>query len=178
VLHFRLHNVRIATRKKLAQFALHWARNEGDWPTLAEHIRRGGIITPEMREFVADVLDSKVIKPQGTISTMGANSIKMKRVRAVFDEMKAGKSKTAAIRAVAERLGLEESTVRRNFATHASHLKKFETWAESIFDSVKKSEENTIKEIEMGKWPAILDRYQVRATQEHFVASILSEIGP
>ena len=41
---------------------------EGHWSLLAGHIRRGGRITPQMRPFLADVLDGKQKRPKKKIS--------------------------------------------------------------------------------------------------------------
>jgi hypothetical protein len=41
---------------------------EGNWSLLAGHIRHGGRITPQMRPFLADVLDGKRKRPKKKIS--------------------------------------------------------------------------------------------------------------
>jgi hypothetical protein len=41
---------------------------KGDWSLLAGHIRHGGRITPQMRPFLADVLDGKRKRPNKKIS--------------------------------------------------------------------------------------------------------------
>ncbi|HMF25399.1 MAG TPA: hypothetical protein VKG24_25190 [Pseudolabrys sp.] len=41
---------------------------EGDWAPLAKYIREGGRITPQMRTFLADVLDGTLRRPAKKIS--------------------------------------------------------------------------------------------------------------
>jgi hypothetical protein len=41
---------------------------KGDWAPLAKHIRGGGRVTPQMRPFLADVLDGAVTRPNKKIS--------------------------------------------------------------------------------------------------------------
>jgi hypothetical protein len=41
---------------------------KGDWSLFAGHIRHGGRITPQMRQFLADVLDGKRKRPKKKIS--------------------------------------------------------------------------------------------------------------
>ena len=48
--------------------ALREAQDEGKWSFLAGHIRHGGRITPQMRQFLADVLDGKRKRPRKKIS--------------------------------------------------------------------------------------------------------------
>jgi hypothetical protein len=105
--------VRNFVRRHNADTSLYWARNEGDWSALADHIRQGGLITPEMKVFFADILDKKIAPPVGTAFTLANNRIKHKRVKAVVEEMESGISETAAIAIVAEREGVDTSTIRR-----------------------------------------------------------------
>ena len=41
---------------------------EGDWALMAEYIREGGRLTSEMRPFLADVLDGRIVRPAKKIS--------------------------------------------------------------------------------------------------------------
>jgi hypothetical protein len=41
---------------------------KGDWAPMAEYIREGGRLTPQMRPFLADVLDGRIVRPAKKIS--------------------------------------------------------------------------------------------------------------
>jgi hypothetical protein len=55
------------TKRQARDDALRYAL-EGDWTLMAEYIREGGRLTPEMRPFLADVLDGTRVRPAKKIS--------------------------------------------------------------------------------------------------------------
>jgi hypothetical protein len=177
-LYFFHRHLEMRRRKEAAEDALYWARSEGDWSALAEHLRLGGLLTPEMRGFVADVLDCKIGKPRGTVSAAKKNRHFAQRARAVVAEMERGKSKTAAIQVVANSLGVDEKTVRRSWDTLKNDS------GNAYFAIIEKELERAVvasvglateEMLALGKTSAILAgvftkprRYiGARATQEH-----------
>jgi hypothetical protein len=54
-------------KQRMRDDALRYAF-EGDWAPMAEYIREGGRVTPQMRPFLADVLDGRIVRPAKKIS--------------------------------------------------------------------------------------------------------------
>jgi hypothetical protein len=52
----------ICVKRKWREDALRYAV-EGDWSPMAEYIRDGGLITPQTRSLLADILDGKIARP-------------------------------------------------------------------------------------------------------------------
>jgi hypothetical protein len=164
-----LHKVRIRWRELAAKESLYWARNEGDWGSLADHIRSGGLITSEMRPFIADVLDRKIAPPVGTAAAASTARLRRRRYHAVLEVMKSGKSETAAIAIVAEQEGMDASTVRRNVKrckdegvpTAIAHANDLVRVVGEIIDTAK-------KEFKQGSYPKAFMRYNLSSQEDCF----------
>jgi hypothetical protein len=169
MLHLMVYRFHLWTRKSLAEAALYWARSEADWPALAEHIRQGGLVTPDILRFVCDILDGTVdAKPQGTVATQRKQRERVRRTSRVIEEMGRGKSKTAAICAVAAVHGIDESTVRRDVATYYSHNKKVDALAHELKAVLNLMRKLALREAGAGKWPSVFDRYYgAKPTQKY-----------
>jgi hypothetical protein len=63
---------------------------EGDWALLGNYIRRGGCIIPEMRPFLADVLDGKITKPAKKISKAKTGQRNVELVCFIWDARQRG----------------------------------------------------------------------------------------
>lgn len=63
---------------------------KGDWALLGDYVRRGGRITPEMRPFLADVLDGKITKPDKKISKAKTGQRNVELVCFIWDARQRG----------------------------------------------------------------------------------------
>jgi hypothetical protein len=79
----------ICVKRKWREDALRYAM-EGDWSSLAEYIREGGLTTPQMRSLVADILDGKITRPAKKIHKAKTKKRNRAVVRFIFEARQRG----------------------------------------------------------------------------------------
>jgi len=87
----RVHGARfeICVERKRREDALRYAM-EGDWSPLAEYIRDGGLITPQTRSLLADILDGKITRPAKKIHKAKTKKRNRALVRFIFEARQRG----------------------------------------------------------------------------------------
>ena len=79
----------IRVKRKWREDALRYAV-EGDWSPLAEYIRDGGLITPQTRSLLADILDGKITRPAKKIHKAKTEKRNRAVVRFIFEARQRG----------------------------------------------------------------------------------------
>jgi len=79
----------ICVERKRREDALLYAM-EGDWSPLAEYIRDGGLITPQTRSLLADILDGKITRPAKKIHKAKTKKRNHAVVRFIFEARQRG----------------------------------------------------------------------------------------
>jgi hypothetical protein len=87
----RVHGARfeICVERKRREDALRYAV-EGDWSPLAEYIRDGGLITPQTRSLLADILDGEITRPAKKIHKAKTKKRNRAVVRFIFEARQRG----------------------------------------------------------------------------------------
>jgi hypothetical protein len=99
------------------QVIIRWARDKGDWDTLADYILGGNRITNEMREFLWAVLRRKVRKPNNrspSFATVFGEGGLIHRVKFFLSLLDRGIARDRAITETAETFHVDRRTIQRN----------------------------------------------------------------
>jgi hypothetical protein len=120
----------------MAWDALNWAR-QGDWEAVAEHIERGGKITPELRNFLASVLRSDAPKPKKRPVTLRMFRRRMRIAEFIVLARRRGAKN--ATQEAAIKFNMDHRAVQRIFKTYGKAVAQRiaddeRAWAEAGID--------------------------------------------
>jgi hypothetical protein len=98
------------------------ARRYGDWDYLAVYIEDGGIISGEMRGFLAEILRGKIKRPNNRPGKLLTRAKSFLIAKFVLEQEGAGKRTEKAIADAVERFEVDRRTVQRALKTWRPHL--------------------------------------------------------
>src|SRR5262249_34219139 len=88
----------------------------GDWAPLAKYIRNGGRVTPQMRPFLADVLDRTGPRPRGKVRKLAAERKKTEITLFILQERRRGRKEKEYSEAAEKKFGRTWRHLQKIFA--------------------------------------------------------------
>jgi hypothetical protein len=114
----------MSARNWAAEAALSWGRN-GDWNHLADHVEQGGVITADIRKFLAAVLRREIAAPNNRAPTARIHRQSKARAELFLSAMANGKSREKAKDHAANEAGVDRRTIDRDLKRHEANLRQF-----------------------------------------------------
>jgi hypothetical protein len=110
---FGIQMIRMRLDDGIAAFALRVARH-GDWGAMADHLRHKGKVTPEIVNFLAEVLERKIRPPNNRAQTQRAAHARFRRAGLALSMMKEQGSRDDVLNVVADRFDVDRRTIERD----------------------------------------------------------------